>query len=135
MLGSREGRCGPWNAPAEQAHFWAEVWSSWGGQAGSVTVEVVFKTEMVEVVFPQKQDVPGDPVAEAPRGPVSGGPWPFLQLGPSILCHVPSDWSPTDSDGGPGVKPLHLLVPPRVSWVTLGSCFPSVNPSFPSVNP
>ena len=32
MLGSREGRCGPWNAPAEQAHFWAEVWSSWGGQ-------------------------------------------------------------------------------------------------------
>ena len=112
-------------------YFWAEVWSSWGGQAGSVTEEVVFKTEMVAVVFPQKWDVPGGPVAEASSGPVSGGPWPFLQLGPSILCHILSDWSQTDSDRRPGVKPLHFLVPSRVSWVTLGKLLPQCGPQLP----
>lgn len=134
MLGSREGRCGPWNAPVEQAHFWAEVRSSWGGQAGSVTVEVVFKTEMVEVVFPQKWGVPGVQwlrLHEARYLEVLG---PFCSLDRPSLA-TSRQIGVRHSDGRPGVKPLHLLVPPRVSWVTLGSCFPSVNPSFPSVNP
>lgn len=36
--------CRPVSGRAEQAYFWAEVWSSREGQAGGVTVEMVLKT-------------------------------------------------------------------------------------------
>ena len=101
--------CRPGSGPAEQAYSGQK-----SGAPGEVRLAVSPQRWSLK---PQKWEFPGGPVAKAPSGPVSGGPWPFLQLGPSVLPPGPalSDWSHTERTGGlasgPSTSWSHLVFP------------------------